>query len=181
MRHAHPIVIQPVLHWSHDASELFSLCCLPLQLCFSSSLPTSPPTFPPAQPLPEVSASPDFVPLCCWHAAPEAGRRSKTRLRIYLAQPPHLVIEPPPRQSQCEKQPTTPATPISSPAAGMPANLAKQVAAAFPLRANHNPASASTQQTTAKTRLLACAFAFAQDFTHRRAMGLGGFRPKALH
>ena len=95
MRHAHPIVIQPVLHWSHDASELFSLCCLPLQLCFSSSLPTSPPTSPPAQPLPEVSASPDFVPLCCWHAAPEAGRRSQTRLRIYLAQPPHVVIATP--------------------------------------------------------------------------------------
>ena len=74
-----------------------------------------------------------------------------------------------------------PATPLSSPAAGIPANLAKQVAAAFPQHANHNPASASTQQTTAKTRLLACAFAFAQDFTHRRAMGLGGFRPKALH
>ena len=165
----------PPLRWSHDASELFSLCCLPLQLCFLSHL------CPPAHQRSHLRSlflkSLHLLTLLLCAAGMLVGDRN----RIYLAQPPHLVIErPPPCQSQCEKQPKTPATPLSSPAAGMPANLAKQ-AAAFPLRSKHN---LPLHVIWAKHQLHTTNFqylAMPRHFTHRRAPSLGGFRPKALH
>ena len=160
MKHAHPIVLQPA---SLCSSASHHLC-------------------PPAHQRPHLRSlflkSLHLLTLLLCAAGMLRLRPVGVRNRIYLAQPPHLVIErPPPCQSQCEKQPKTPATPLSSSAAGMPANLAKQ-AAAFPLRAKHNLLIwAKHQLHTTNFQYLA----MPRHFTHCRAPSLGGFRPKALH